>query len=159
IDVVTRGASSPDTAPAPVPASAAGLHEATIRRSPPEATIAGARGVLVFMEGRLPRAVVWTASMTPRPSTFVDHALSARLEAAEAAQLEGFARIVAERLPDLGAAVAEIAGGRASFLLPHVSVSRAVGLGMSGPVTAADVDALEAFYRTRGTEARILVSP
>jgi GNAT superfamily N-acetyltransferase len=92
-------------------------------------------------------------------AVFVDHALSARLEAAEAAQLEGLVRTVSARLPDRGTAVASIAGGRAAFLGPHAAISRAAGLGMSGPVTAADVEALEGFYRSRGTEARILVSP
>src|SRR5678816_2936592 len=60
---------------------------------------------------------------TGRPS-FVDHTLSTRLEAGFAAQLEAFARAVAERLPARGAAVAEIAGGRAVFIAPRVSVSR-----------------------------------
>ncbi len=90
---------------------------------------------------------------------FVDHALSTRLEAAEAAHLEAIARTVAPRLPALGAAVVSIAGGRAAFVGPRISISRAAGLGMSGPVEAADVDALEAFYRSRATDARILVSP
>jgi len=90
---------------------------------------------------------------------FADHALSARLEAAEAGQLEGLTRVVAERLPERGAAFLSLAGGCAAFLGPNVSVSRAAGLGMSGPVTPADLDALEALYRSRGAEARILVSP
>jgi hypothetical protein len=94
-----------------------------------------------------------------RPRPFVDHALSARLEAAAAAQIEDLARVVAERLPERGAAVLEVAGGRASFVAPDISISRAVGLGMRGPVSTADVDALEHFYRSRLSQARILVSP
>ncbi|MGK3987312.1 GNAT family N-acetyltransferase [Sorangium sp. So ce136] len=97
--------------------------------------------------------------MTSR-SFFVNHALSARLEAVEAAQIEALARTVAERLPVRRAvAVAAIAGGRAGFLAPHLSASRAAGLGMSGPVEARDVEALEDFYASRGSEARVLVSP
>jgi GNAT superfamily N-acetyltransferase len=96
----------------------------------------------------------------PRPTTFfADHALSARLEAVEAAQLAGLARIVAERLPAQGATSISVAGGTATFVAPHISVSRAAGLGMSGPLTAAEIDALEEFYRSRDTEARVLVSP
>ncbi|WP_437565973.1 GNAT family N-acetyltransferase [Sorangium sp. So ce542] len=96
--------------------------------------------------------------MTPRP-VFVDRALSARIEAAEAAKVEAAAREVAARVPARGAAVAVIAGGRAAFVAPHIRLSRAAGLGMSGPVEARDVEALEDFYASRGTAARILVSP
>ncbi len=92
-------------------------------------------------------------------TAFVDHALSARLEAVEAAQLEGIVREVAARLPERGAAVAAIAGGRAAFVGAGVQVSRAVGLGLHGPVEAGDVEALEDFYRSRGSDARVLVSP
>jgi ribosomal protein S18 acetylase RimI-like enzyme len=94
-----------------------------------------------------------------RPAVFVDHALAARIEAVEAVEIEGLARKVAERLPGSCAAFATIAGGRAGFLAPGLNVSRAAGLGMSGPVSAADVEALEDFYRSRGTDARVLVSP
>ncbi|WP_437547778.1 N-acetyltransferase [Sorangium sp. So ce367] len=96
--------------------------------------------------------------MTPRP-VFVDQALSARLEATEAAKIEALVREVAARVPARRAAVAVIAGGRAAFVAPHARLSRAVGLGLSGPVEARDVEALEDFYASRGTEARILVSP
>lgn len=88
-----------------------------------------------------------------------DHTLASRIEAAEATQIEALARIVEARLPERGAAVLHVAGGVAAFAGPSLSVSRAAGLGMSGPVEPADVDALEAFFRDRGTPARILVSP
>jgi len=97
--------------------------------------------------------------MSPSDLFFVDHALSARLEAAEVAQVEAMARAVAERQPERGVALLSIAGGCASFVGPNISVSRAVGLGMSGPVTPADLDALENFYRSRNSEARLYVSP
>ncbi|WP_437983354.1 N-acetyltransferase [Sorangium sp. So ce117] len=96
--------------------------------------------------------------MTSRP-VFVDQALSARIEATEAANIEALAREVAARAPARRAAVAVIAGGRAAFVVPHVRLSRAAGLGMSGPVEARDVEALEDFFASRGTAARILVSP
>ena len=92
-------------------------------------------------------------------SGFVDHALAARIEASQAAQLESFARVVAERLPQRGATFASIAGGRAAFLARRFDPSRAAGLGMHGPVELAEVEALERFYRERDTDARILVSP
>lgn len=92
-------------------------------------------------------------------TTFVDHALASRIEAVEAAELEVLARIVAERLPEIGASVASIAGGSAVFVAPGLNISRAVGMGMHGPVTAEEVEALEDFYRSRGADARVGVSP
>jgi hypothetical protein len=94
----------------------------------------------------------------PMPFHF-DHALAARLEAVQAAQLTGRVEAVAARLPAMGAASLQVAGGVAVFAAPHISVSHAAGLGMAGAVTAADVDAILAFYRSRDTEARVLASP
>ncbi len=97
--------------------------------------------------------------MLARVTAHVDLATATRFERSQAARLEAFARVVGERLPSIGAAGLPIAGGFALFLAPHISTSRAMGLGMSGPVQAADVEALERFYRDRETEARILVCP
>ena len=89
----------------------------------------------------------------------VDHALSARLERADA-QLHALGHdAVALHLPERARALLEIAGGVASYLGPRISLSRAVGLGMSGPVTAAELDALVDFYAQRREDARVLVSP
>jgi GNAT superfamily N-acetyltransferase len=92
-------------------------------------------------------------------TVFVDHALARRIEASEGALVEGQARAAAEHLRGCGAVVASIAGGRAAFVAPGLSVSRAAGLGMSDPVHAADIDELETFYHSRGSDGRILVSP
>jgi GNAT superfamily N-acetyltransferase len=72
-----------------------------------------------------------------------DHALSARIEAVEASTIEGVVRAVQSRIPDLGAAVLAIAGGRAGFVGPGARISRAAGLGLIGPVSGEDVEALE----------------
>jgi GNAT superfamily N-acetyltransferase len=90
---------------------------------------------------------------------FSDCALSTRLEAAEAAMLTALVRTLSSARPERHPAVLPIAGGCAAFLGADVSPSRAVGLGMSGPVASSDVDALEDFYRSRGMAVRILVSP
>lgn len=96
----------------------------------------------------------------PAPDLFfADHALATRLESVEAAQLAAMVQTISERLPAKRAAALSVAGGSAAFFAPNMSISRAAGLGMRGPVEAADVEALEDFYRSRGTEARILVSP
>ena len=88
-----------------------------------------------------------------------DHALSSRIEAVEAASIENAVRAVQRRRPDLEVAVITIAGGRAGFLNPTMRLSRAAGLGMSGPVSREDVEALEDFYASRGADARVVVSP
>jgi GNAT superfamily N-acetyltransferase len=89
----------------------------------------------------------------------VDHALSARLELADARlHVLGY-EAIAEHLPERASALLRIAGGVASYVGPRISLSRAVGLGMNGPVAAADLDALVDFYVQRREDARVLVSP
>lgn len=93
------------------------------------------------------------------PPAFLDHAFSARLEGAEARHLGLSVAALQQRHPERPAAVIHVGGGTASFLGPGTSISRAAGLGMSGPVAAEDLDALEDFYRSRGIPAKVLVSP
>jgi ribosomal protein S18 acetylase RimI-like enzyme len=88
-----------------------------------------------------------------------DHALSSRIEAVEAASIADAVRAVQRRLPDAGAAVITVAGGRAGFITAAMRLSRAAGLGMSVPVSREDVEAIEAFYGARACDARIVVSP
>lgn len=95
-------------------------------------------------------------STTP---VFIDHALSARLEAAEARHLALSVAALAEWCPERPSAVLHVGGGTAAFVGTSTSISRAAGLGMNGPVTEADLDALEDFYRSRGMAAKVLVSP
>ena len=97
--------------------------------------------------------------MPPPAGFFVDHALSARLEAAHASQLHAIARAVREHAPSSSATSIDVGGGVASFILPHLSLSRAVGLGMRGPVSAEAMDTLEEFFQSRGTGSRIRLSP
>lgn len=73
--------------------------------------------------------------------------------------LAGLVRTLAAYRPERLPVVLPIAGGCAAFLGADVSPSRAVGLGMSGPVASSEIDVLEDFYRSRGMPVRILVSP
>lgn len=93
------------------------------------------------------------------PPLFVDRAMSARFELAEAAQLASMVRAAVARAPELDAAVLEVGGGVAAFTGAGVFSSRAAGIGMRGPVSSEEVGALAEFYRSRGAEARVLVSP
>lgn len=97
-----------------------------------------------------------TAGSTP---SFVDRALSHRLESVEVAQHRVAAERVAAQLPALGAAVLELAGGVAAYCGGAVPISRAVGLALDQPFTEADAEALEDFYRLRACPAVVLLSP
>lgn len=52
-----------------------------------------------------------------------------------------------------------VAGGTAFFIKPGSPVNGAQGLGMAGPVSAQDIDALEDFFHSRGAAASIAICP
>ncbi|HJT86366.1 MAG TPA: GNAT family N-acetyltransferase, partial [Bryobacteraceae bacterium] len=79
---------------------------------------------------------------------FADAALARRLEAAEA----GNARCY-------GSEVLEIAGGCAVFAGVDSPLTQAVGMGLNGPVSAAELDAMDAFFRSRGAAASVDLCP
>jgi GNAT superfamily N-acetyltransferase len=85
----------------------------------------------------------------PDSLSFADAALARRLEAAEAANARGCAP------SSPGAAFLDIAGGCAIFVGADSPLTQAVGIGLDGPVSAAGLDALECFFRTR--EARVSI--
>jgi GNAT superfamily N-acetyltransferase len=93
------------------------------------------------------------------PVLFADAALARRLEHAEAEGTAEYGRALARLRPELGAAVEAVGGGRAVFAGAGSPLSRAVGLGFEGPVTAMDLDRLEAFYRQRGAPAQVDLCP
>jgi GNAT superfamily N-acetyltransferase len=87
------------------------------------------------------------------------HPLARRLELSEAKNSAEFAHIWQKTHPDARDAVMEVAGGIAAFGGPGSPLSHAVGLGMSGQVTAADMDRLEAFYVDRGAAPTVDLCP
>jgi GNAT superfamily N-acetyltransferase len=93
------------------------------------------------------------------PHLFASHAVAARIEAADTHQLTRCYEAVAKHLPQRRAAMIEVGGGAAPFVGKGLSLSRAVGLGMSGPVTDEDLDALEALYQQHESDADIGVCP
>ena len=84
---------------------------------------------------------------------FADLALARRLEAAEALNARYCTASPA------GAAFLEIAGGCAIFVGADSPLTQAVGLGLNGPVNERDVDALEAFFRSRGARVSVDFCP
>ena len=86
-------------------------------------------------------------------AVFADAALARRLEAAEAMN----ARLCTGSPP--GAAFLDVGGGCAIFVGPDSPLTQAVGLGLNGPVTAADIDSVEAFFRSRDAGVSIDLCP
>jgi len=90
-----------------------------------------------------------------------DLTLARRLEGAQALGRAEAARAQARRHPDDGIAVEAVAGGFAVHN-PFGSLStcaHAFGLGMSGAVTDAELERLDAFYRSRGVVAHVDLCP
>ncbi|HYW47295.1 MAG TPA: GNAT family N-acetyltransferase [Bryobacteraceae bacterium] len=83
---------------------------------------------------------------------FADALLARRIEAAEAANSRGCAA-------HPGAAVLEAAGGCAIFVGADSPLTQAVGLGLNGPVSEAEIAAIEAFFRSRGAPVSIDLCP
>jgi hypothetical protein len=76
-----------------------------------------------------------------------------RLELAEAAIARGCMG------PHPEAAVLEIAGGAAVFTGAESPLTHAVAIGLNGPVTSAQLDELEEFFRSRGARPTIDLCP
>jgi len=90
---------------------------------------------------------------------FADLTLARRLERAGAQSGVEYAQAQARLHSELGATVEAVAGGHAIFVGPASPLSRAVGLGLSGPVTTAELDRAETFYRERGTPVQVELCP
>ena len=87
---------------------------------------------------------------------FVDLALARRLEMAET-MTPAHVKALQRFAPD--ATAESIAGGTAVFGGGAYPANHIVGMGLYGPVTVADVDRVEEFYRSRGVPCEIVVSP
>jgi hypothetical protein len=89
----------------------------------------------------------------------LDRVLARRLEAAEEMPQVHHAEWCLENQPNTVAAVEEIAGGHMIFAGLGSPIGRAVGMGFSAPVTAADMDRLEDFYFSRKAPAKLDYCP
>jgi hypothetical protein len=90
---------------------------------------------------------------SPESPHFADAALARRLEAAEALN----ARFCTASPP--GAAFLDIAGGCAIFVGADSPLTQAVGLGLNGAVSEAEIDALEEFFRSRNAGVSLDLCP
>ncbi len=97
--------------------------------------------------------------MTEPSFPFADLELSRRLERAEALSNARFVDARARLFPDCGSTWIEVAGARAMFDGPASPMTQTFGLGLFQPATAADLDAIEAFYAERASPVFHEVSP
>jgi GNAT superfamily N-acetyltransferase len=91
------------------------------------------------------------SNLTSPRTPAADFALARRLETADAALNAGFP----ERVDD----VAMVAGGTAVFCGVNSPLTQAIAVGMNGPVTGAEVDRMEEFFRIRGSAVAIDLCP
>ncbi len=90
---------------------------------------------------------------------FVDKAFARRLESAEEIPQVDCARMLQKLRPEIGADFAPICGGHMMFAGLNSPIGHAAGLGFDGPITAADLDRLEAFYRSHNAPAQVDICP
>lgn len=90
---------------------------------------------------------------------FADLALAQRLEGCDARGNARCAEAYAVLYPHVGALALPVAGGYAMFAGAQSPLTQAIGLGMSGPVAAAELDQVEAFYRERDAAVRVELCP
>ncbi len=88
-----------------------------------------------------------------------DLSLARRVEAGEAVVGFESAQSLGRIYPESGAVALLVAGGCAAYVGAGSPFNQATGVGMNGPVTEADFDGLESFYRSRGSAVRIMLCP
>ena len=93
------------------------------------------------------------------PPLLFDLALAKRLELAERqAAVEG-TETLARLRPGAAAAAEPLAGGMAIFCGVNSPITQAVGIGLDGPVSEAEIARLEEFYFSRGDAVRVELCP
>ena len=90
---------------------------------------------------------------------FVDKALARRLESAEEVPQVRYTEIFQKVQPQIGAAVEPVCGGHMIFAGVGSPIGRVTGAGFDGPVTAADLDRIDEFYRAKGAPSQVDVCP
>lgn len=90
---------------------------------------------------------------------FITPDISYRLELASAWRGVRYAEAYRKLHPLAASAALPVAGGYAVFISPTSPVNSTRGLGLSGPVSPGDLDAVEDFFHSRGAPVSIDVSP
>ena len=89
----------------------------------------------------------------------LDLELARRIELAEAQAAVECAEALKRFRPASGAAVRRLAGGFAVYCGKDSPITQAVGMGLDGPVSVQEFDALEEFYRSRDEAVRVEICP
>ncbi|MFO0747824.1 MAG: GNAT family N-acetyltransferase [Myxococcota bacterium] len=82
-----------------------------------------------------------------------------RIEAADADGALASVRALAALRPGQGVVAERLAGGLVAYGGPGSPINRGRAFGMDGPVAAVELDAVVAFYRSRGLTAHLEVAP
>jgi len=90
---------------------------------------------------------------------FIDLDLARRVEMAEANAGRACAEACQRFHPEHSVAIEEIAGGVAVFAGVDSPITQAIGVGLHGPVSDAEVDALGDFFHSRNASAAIELCP
>jgi GNAT superfamily N-acetyltransferase len=90
---------------------------------------------------------------------FIDLEFVRRLEIASARSGKACADGAQKLHPEIGAVCEEIAGGIAVYAGIDSPVTQALGVGLNGPVSEAELDRLEEFFRSRGAATAIELCP
>ena len=94
-----------------------------------------------------------------RSPFFADLTLARRLETTDALAGVEFARAWARLNSFTGEVFLPVAGGHAGFGGVDSPLTQAFGLGLNGPVTEADMTAMEEFYKAHGAPVNIETCP
>ncbi|HUJ29982.1 MAG TPA: GNAT family N-acetyltransferase [Candidatus Acidoferrum sp.] len=90
---------------------------------------------------------------------FLDLELARRLEMASAKSGKSCAEGAQKLHPEIGAVAEEIAGGIAVYTGVDSPVTQALGVGLNGEVSEAELDRLEQFFRSRGAATAVDLCP
>jgi GNAT superfamily N-acetyltransferase len=90
---------------------------------------------------------------------FIDATVSSRLELNEMLAPLDYVKTLQRLHPERGFDYCEIAGGLAFIAGESSPLNQAVGMGLHGPVSEAEFNHFEAFYRDRNSPAQIVLSP
>jgi len=90
---------------------------------------------------------------------FVDLSIARRLEIAQAWRGVEYARAQRTLRPDTHSTVEPVAGGYAIYAGEGSPLNRAIGLGLRGPVSGADLECVEQFYLSRSALPRVDLCP
>lgn len=95
----------------------------------------------------------------PEPQFFSDLELSRRLESAEAHANAKFVEARARLYPESGAQWIDVAGAYAMFDGVSSPITQTFGLGLFDPITPAELEKIEKFFKERGAPVFHEVSP